>query len=110
VRLLVDMNLSPRWCGLPNAAGMEAAHWSDVGVATAPDETIMAFARTEAWVVLTKDFDLLLAASLRDGPSVVQFRSRHTNPDVHGPAVVRAIRWAAAELERAALLTIDPDY
>ena len=70
----------------------------------------MAYARAGSWVVVTNDLDfgLLLAASLDDGPSVVQLRARRTNPDLHGPAMVRAIRWAAPQLERGALLTVDP--
>jgi predicted nuclease of predicted toxin-antitoxin system len=104
------MNLSPRWVGVFASASIEAAHWSSCGVPTAPDEAIMAFARAGGWVVLTHDLDfgLLLADSLDNGPSVVQLRSRHTNPDLLGPALVRAIRWATPQLERGALLTVDP--
>ena len=28
MKLLVDMNLSPRWVGMLTQAGIEAAHWS----------------------------------------------------------------------------------
>ena len=31
MKLLVDMNLSPRWVGVLNAAGFVAAHWSTLG-------------------------------------------------------------------------------
>ncbi len=104
------MNLSHRWVGVLAAAGIEARHWSTIGEPTATDETIMAFARAESWIVLTNDLDfgLLLAASLDDGPSVVQLRARHTNPDIHAQAILRAVRWAAVQLERGALLTVDP--
>ena len=104
------MNFLPRWGEMLSNAGLEAIHWSNVGAATATGEIIMAFAHTGPWSVLTNDVDfgLLLAASLDDGPSVVQLRARHTNSDAHGEAVVRSIRWAAPQLEPGALLTVDP--
>ena len=34
MKLLLDMNLSPRWVGVLPAAGFEAIHWSDVGPST----------------------------------------------------------------------------
>jgi predicted nuclease of predicted toxin-antitoxin system len=30
-RILVDMNLSPRWATVLKSAGIEASHWSAVG-------------------------------------------------------------------------------
>ena len=43
MKLLVDMNLSPRWVETFSRAGIEAVHWSSLGVANAPDSEIMAF-------------------------------------------------------------------
>ena len=42
MRLLVDMNLSPRWVGVLTDAGMEGAHWAAIGASNAPDAEIMA--------------------------------------------------------------------
>ena len=44
MKLLVDMNLSPRWVGVLADAGIEAVHWSTLGASSAPDSEIMAFA------------------------------------------------------------------
>ena len=44
MKLLVDMNLSPRWIGVLADAGIEAAHWSTLGANNAPDSEIMAYA------------------------------------------------------------------
>jgi predicted nuclease of predicted toxin-antitoxin system len=41
VKLIVDMNLSPRWITLLTEAGLEAVHWSTVGQTNARD--------TETW-------------------------------------------------------------
>ena len=42
MRLLIDMNLSPRWVGLLERAAIDAVHWSTVGAHNAPDKQIMA--------------------------------------------------------------------
>ncbi len=57
MKLLVDMNLSPRQVDLLNKAGMEAVHWSKIGRANARDTEIMACAAANNHVVLTKDMD-----------------------------------------------------
>jgi predicted nuclease of predicted toxin-antitoxin system len=44
MKLLVDMNLSPRWIAFLRDAGWEATHWSTVGKADATDSEIMAYA------------------------------------------------------------------
>jgi predicted nuclease of predicted toxin-antitoxin system len=57
MKLLVDMNLSPRWITLLRDAGWESTHWSQVGHATARDSEIMAYAAANDFVVLTHDLD-----------------------------------------------------
>ncbi len=110
MKLLVDMNLSPRWVNLLAAAGIEAAHWSEIGAANAPDSEIMAFAKANGYVVLTHDLDFsaILAATQGDKPSVVQIRSEDLSPDVIGGPVIDALRQMTLELEEGALLTVDP--
>lgn len=34
MKLLVDMNLSPRWVNMLTQSGIEAAHWSALGTLT----------------------------------------------------------------------------
>ncbi len=45
MKLLVDMNLSPRWVVALADAGVEEAHWSMLGAHNAPDPVIMAYAK-----------------------------------------------------------------
>lgn len=40
MKLLVDMNLSPRGVGVLVTSGIEAAHWSTLGANDAPDSEI----------------------------------------------------------------------
>lgn len=111
MNVLVDMNLSPRWVSLLADAGIEAAHWSTLGAANAPDTEIMAFAKANGYIVLTHDLDFsaILAATQGDKPSVVQIRAENVSPDVIGKPVIDALRQMAAELTEGALLTIDPN-
>jgi predicted nuclease of predicted toxin-antitoxin system len=111
VKLLVDMNLSPRWVGMLSEAGIEAAHWSKLGAHNAPDSEIMAFAAVNNYIVLTHglDFSAILAATQGEKPSVVQIRAEDVSPDVISKQVIVALRQMAAELEDGALLTIEPN-
>lgn len=110
MRVLVDMNLSPRWVGALAAAGIEAEHWSLLGAASAPDVEIMAFARRNDYVVLTYDLDFsaILAATQGNKPSVVQIRADDVNPDTIGKPVIDALQQMATQLDQGALLTVDP--
>ena len=111
MKLLIDMNLSPRWVSILVEAGFEAIHWSTIGRSNASDTEIMAFAKANGYVVLTHDLDFgaILAATHGEKPSVVQIRSEALSPDVIGKPVIAALMQMAAELEEGALLTLDPD-
>jgi predicted nuclease of predicted toxin-antitoxin system len=110
MKLLVDMNLSPRWIGVLVDAGIEAEHWSTLGAKNAPDSEIMAFAAANEYVVLTHDLDFsaILAATHGGKPSVVQIRAENVSQDIIGKQVIAAIRQMESELEEGALLTVDP--
>ena len=111
MKLLVDMNLSPRWVGKLVDAGFEAMHWSTLGAKNAPDSEIMAYASANDYVVLTHDLDFgaILAATHGEKPSVVQIRAEDVSPDVIGKQVIVALHQMVTELEDGALLTVDPN-
>ncbi len=110
MKILIDMNLSPSWVAVFQRENWEAVHWSEVGSATAADSEILQRAAETESIVFTHDLDFgaLLASSMRRTPSVVQLRSQETSPVVMGATVVLAIKQLATELERGALVTIDP--
>ncbi len=110
MKLVVDMNLSPRWVDLLSAAGMQAIHWSNVGAHNAPDAEIMAYALTNDHVVLTHDLDFsaILAATHGEKPSVVQIRADNVSPEAIGAQVLAALRQMEVDLQEGALLTVDP--
>jgi predicted nuclease of predicted toxin-antitoxin system len=111
MNLLVDMNLSPRWIRVLTDAGFDAAHWSSLGPANAPDSEIMRYASTHDYVVLTHDLDFsaILAATHGEKPSVVQIRAEDVSPEVIGANVITALRQMTDELEQGALVTVDPN-
>jgi predicted nuclease of predicted toxin-antitoxin system len=50
MKLLVDMNLSPKWVPVLAEAGIEATHWVTLGAGNAPDSEIMDYApSTTSW-------------------------------------------------------------
>jgi len=111
MKLLVDMNLSPRWVSLLVNAGIEATHWSTIGEANALDSEIMAYAKANNYVVLTHDLDFsaILAVTHGEKPSVAQIRAEDLSLDVIGKQVIAALLQMTVELEEGALLTIDPN-
>jgi predicted nuclease of predicted toxin-antitoxin system len=110
MKLLIDMNLSPKWVDTFSGAGIPAVHWSNMGAKNAPDSEIMAFASRYGYVVLTHDLDFgaILAATQGKKPSVVQVRADDVSPAAIGLQVVGALKQMANELETGALLIIDP--
>ena len=73
MRLLIDMNLTPRWVEFLASGGHQAAHWSSIGSMSAKDAYICEFARQHAYVILTNDLDFpqILAHSRHAAPSIV---------------------------------------
>ncbi len=111
MKLLVDMNLSPKWIGVFRNSGWEAVHWSAVGQAVARDAEIMEYAAANDYVVVTHDLDFsaILAVTHGKKPSVVQIRSEDVSAEILGKQTVAALRHMQAELEAGALLTIEVD-
>ena len=109
MKILIDMNLSPNWAGFLKSAGVEALHWSEVGLAYAPDSALMIWAAEHGFIVLTNDLDfgIALATANMEKPSVVQIRGDDLRSASIGNQVMLALRQLQAELEEGALVTID---
>jgi predicted nuclease of predicted toxin-antitoxin system len=109
VKLLVDANLSPLVAERLTAAGHEARHVIDVGLATASDAVILAAAEADGRVVVSSDTDFgaLLARHDRASPSFVLIR--HMNkltPNEQADLLIAAIGEAHTELDAGAVVTI----
>jgi len=109
MKLLLDMNLSPRWCEVLAGEGFDATHWSAIGAHGAADREIMDFAAAQDFVILTHDLDFgaILAASKGARPSVVQMRTDDISPEAGSGILIQALSQFSAELRAGALLTID---
>jgi predicted nuclease of predicted toxin-antitoxin system len=81
MRVLIDMNLTPRWVPFLSVAGHEAAHWSAVGSVTATDREICEYARQHGSAVLTNDLDFpqILAHTKNAAPSIILLRGESSN-------------------------------
>ena len=109
LRILIDMNLSPSWLPVLQAAGWATVHWSSIGAPDADDQTIMAWARQNGHIVFTHDLDFgtCLAHSGDVGPSVFQVRTQDILPDRIGALVVGVIRQYESEISRGAIVVLD---
>lgn len=110
MKLIIDMNLSPRWQAHLADAGFDAAHWSQLGRPDAPDAEIMRYAAEAGAVVLTHDLDFgtILAASGDHSPSVVVIRSDTLDIARIGPQVLAALRQFNDMLAAGALVSVHP--
>jgi predicted nuclease of predicted toxin-antitoxin system len=110
MKILIDMNLPPRWAKVFAAECWEALHWSAVGAPTASDREIMAWARENGYIVFTHDLDFsaLLAATQGKEPSIIEVRTQNILPEAIGTLVIAALKQYHNELELGAIITIEP--
>ena len=110
MKVIVDMNLSPGWAGFLTGNGIEAIHWSSIGSPDAPDSEIMIYAKTYDFTILTNDLDFgyILAITHGKKPSVIQIRKGALGYDRIGNVVLNAIKQLSSDIDKGALVTIDP--
>ena len=106
MRLLIDMNLTPRWVPFLQNAGHEAVHWSTIGSRSAKDSEICDHAREYGFVLLTNDLDFpqILAHTKGAAPSVMLLRGEPLVPEARGSALLGALKDCDVELNLGALL------
>jgi len=109
LKLLLDMNLSPRLLEPLRAAGFDASHWAQVGDPRASDAQVMEWARQQKAVVLTHDLDFsaMLAASRASAPSVLQVRSQDTLSDEFVARLLSSLMQFTQALEQGAIVVVD---
>lgn len=111
MKIVIDVNLSPRWVEALAERGHEAIHWSSVGELDAEDVTILEWASDHAAVLLSCDLDFgaILAATRASGPSVIQVRGGDVLPEVIAERIVQVISDLEQELQNGALVSLDID-
>ena len=110
MKIIVDMNLSPKLADKLVQKGIEAKHWIDIGTPDAKDEDIMTFARNNDYIILTCDLDFSTILSVLHGkkPSVIQLRMQATDYEQLAYLIYNAVSQNTNELEKGAVLTINP--
>ena len=109
MRLLVDMNLTPRWAAFLTKAGHDASLWSSIGEPGASDDEICQYARQHGLALITNDLDFpqILAYTRESAPSVIILRGEPLTPESRGESILRALRDCESELVRGAILSLD---
>ena len=109
IKIIVDMNLPPRWVPILKAEGWDAVHWSSIGTPGAADADILRYAKGNGFAVLTHDLDFggILAASGGNAPSVIQVRTQDVFPEAIGRIVTMAIHQVKDEIEKGVLISVD---
>jgi len=110
MKILVDMNLSPRWIDFLSENNIEAVHWSYIGSPNSLDTEIIMYAKEHDFTILTNDLDFGFFLAITHGkkPSVIQLRNDVLSPDRIGNIVISAIKMLIADIEQGVLITIDP--
>jgi predicted nuclease of predicted toxin-antitoxin system len=109
MKILIDMNLSPKWVEIFLANNINSIHWSSIGHANASDEEIIIYAKDNDYAVFTHDLDFssILAITHSNKPSVIQIRTGDISPVNSAQLVISAIKTAYLDIEKGALVTID---
>ncbi len=111
MKILVDMNLSPRWKEALGRAGFESVWWREVGRPDAPDEELLQWAKEKNYLVLTADLDFgrLLSLGRSQGPSVILLRLSYTEPPEALTPVLGVLTRFKDELELGALVVVEEE-
>ena len=109
MKLLLDMNLSPKIAAALSLKGIESVHWLTVGLPEATDTEIISYAKENSCVVVTHDLDFSTVLSVSHGklPSVIQIRSQDLNVEQITDMVSATVRENVVEIVQGAILSID---
>lgn len=109
MKLLIDMNLSPKFIEILNNSGFDAVHWSSIGNPRSTDSEILNYAKIHNFVILTHDLDFgdILAATGAIAPSVLQIRTQNVSTEYLSDILIKSLKKYRVNLEQGALLSVD---
>ena len=112
MRFLVDNALSPVVSEQLNAAGDDAIHGRDLGLATAPDPEIFELAAAEGRVIVSADTDFGTLLALRNASalSVILFRrASQRRPERQAALLILNLGVVSDALDQGAIVVIEED-
>ena len=109
MKLLLDQGLPRSAAEVLRAAGVDATHTAEIGMARASDAEIADRARAEARTVVTldADFHALLATSNAADPSVIRIRVQGLRGAEIAALVRRVMALCDADLRMGAMVSVD---
>jgi predicted nuclease of predicted toxin-antitoxin system len=108
--LLLDQNVPPGLVPRLRAAGHDAVHTRDLGLARAVDMELIRHAPREQRVILTSDGDFARLVSLSGAglPSVVHLRAPGLAVPELGDLLIRGLAEVGGALEDGAIASVGP--
>ena len=109
LRFIADMNLSPLTVNDLRRDGWDIVRVSDFLPVDASDDTILAWTRSQAIVLITQDLDFstLLALAGFSRPSLITLRLSNTDPGVVTSRLRRIIAQMEQALREGSAVTVD---
>lgn len=109
MRLFADMHISPRTVAHLRSRGHDVLRVNEVLPATAPDDDVIAFARSENRAIVTQDLDFsrLVAASGLARPSIVSLRLPSSRVEYVNDVLDRTLPAIEQYLEEGAIITVE---
>ncbi|MBI2918984.1 MAG: DUF5615 family PIN-like protein [Chloroflexi bacterium] len=109
LRLLADMNLSPKTVAALRSKGMDILRVSELLPVTAPDDEVLALARQEARTLITQDLDFssLVALGGHTRPSLITLRLSSSDPETATRRLLAALPELEEDLRRGCAVTVD---
>lgn len=108
MKVIVDMNLSTQWVLALAASGSEAQHWLSIGDIAALDDEIVAVARAEGAIVLTRDLDFsaIVAITRLAKHSVLHLRDKDSFDKATVARMVMTLKAFESQLQSGAIPSI----
>ena len=109
MKLLIDMNLSPKLADMLIKENIESVHWSTIGALDAKDSEIFNYAINNDYIVVSCDLDFstILSITSASKPSVIQIRIQNVSWEELAEVIKNSIMQSTCELAAGAILTID---
>lgn len=109
MRILADVNISPRTVDWLRSFGHDAVRVSDALTSVASDDEIVKEALRDGRVILTQDLDFsaLVAVSGKSGPSVVSLRLTSAQVPVVNHRLELVLPTIESDLTAGAIVTVE---